>query len=64
MVQKNKGHTQELGDLIRIPIQEAGLFKESILGILDLIKVEDCNRVQQEYIKNIYRLLEYFSKSE
>ncbi|SHO65371.1 hypothetical protein [Algoriphagus zhangzhouensis] len=63
-MQRNKGHTQELGDLIQIPIQEAGLFKESILGILDLIKVEDCNRVQQEYIKNIYRLLEYFSKSE
>ncbi|WP_268035801.1 hypothetical protein [Algoriphagus sp. PAP.12] len=68
MIDRNKGHTKELDGIIQIPGAEAGLFRDSLLKILDLVKLEECSsdihrKVQREDIKHIYRLLEYFSKS-
>jgi len=60
-VQRNKGDTQDLEKSVLIPKNEASHFKESILRILENLKLENCNKVQQDDIKNIYKLLEYFS---
>ena len=71
---RNKGDTQDLEKSILIPRNEASLFRESILRILALVKLEDCKsddpiklgerKVQQADIKHIYQLLEYFSDKE
>ena len=74
MIHRNKGDTQDLEKSILIPRNEASQFRESILRILALVKLEDCKsdkqishgdrKVQQADIKHIYQLLEYFSDKE
>ena len=71
---RNKGDTQDLEKSVLIPRNEASQFRESILRILALVKLEDCKsdkqislgdrKVQQADIKHIYQLLEYFSDKE
>lgn len=64
MLQRNKGDTQDLENSVLIPKDEASHFKESILRVLEKLELENCNKVQQADIKNIYKLLEYFSFKE
>ncbi|MBN7817504.1 hypothetical protein [Algoriphagus pacificus] len=74
MIHRNKGDTQDLEKSVLIPRNEASQFRESILRILALVKLEDCKsdkqishverKVQQADIKHIYQLLEYFSDKE
>ncbi|PZX49956.1 hypothetical protein LV84_04146 [Algoriphagus ratkowskyi] len=64
MVPINKGDTQDLEKSVLIPKNEASHFKESIVRILGNLKLENCSKVQQTDIKNIYKLLEYFSDKE
>lgn len=64
MLQRNKGDTQDLEKSVLIPKSETSQFQESILRILEKLELENCNKVQQADIKNIYKLLEYFSFKE
>ncbi|WP_339880596.1 hypothetical protein [uncultured Algoriphagus sp.] len=64
MLERNKGDTQDLEKSVLIPKDEASHFKESILRVLEKLELENCNKVQQTDIKNIYKLLEYFSFKE
>ena len=64
MIQRNKGDTQDLEKSVLIPKDEASHFKESILRVLEKLELDNCNKVQQADIKNIYKLLEYFSFKE
>ncbi|WP_425639455.1 hypothetical protein ACPUEN_07395 [Algoriphagus yeomjeoni] len=69
MLERNKGDTQDLEKSVLIPKNEASHFKESILRILERVKLENCDsdthrKVQLDDIKNIYKLLEYFSDKE
>ena len=64
MIYRNKGDTQDLEKSVLIPKNEASHFRESILRILIKVELEKSDKVQQSDIKNIYKLLEYFSVIE
>tara|TARA_R110002020_G_scaffold409411_4_gene619172 strand:- start:111 stop:308 length:198 start_codon:yes stop_codon:yes gene_type:complete len=63
-IEGNKADTQDLEKSVLIPKNETSQFQESLIRIMDYVKLEDCNKVQQADIKNIYRLLEYFSEDK
>lgn len=62
MIQRNKGDTQLNGLSLRIDKEEASRFRESLIRILDRIEVLESDQVQLKDIKEIFKLLEYFSK--
>ncbi|MDG1277538.1 MAG: hypothetical protein P8O16_09680 [Algoriphagus sp.] len=64
MIYRNKGDTQDLDKSVLIPKNEASQFKDSLLRTLELVELENSNQVQQEDIKNIYKLLAYFTENE
>ncbi|PZX59355.1 hypothetical protein LV84_01386 [Algoriphagus ratkowskyi] len=64
ITERNKGDTQDLEDSILIPKEQVDQFSNSLVRILDMIDLENCDRVQREDIKNVYRLLTYFYKVE
>ena len=64
MLERNKGDTQDLEKSVLIPKNETCQFQESLIRIMDYVKLEDCNKVQQADIKNIFKLLEYFSETK
>ena len=59
---RNKGDTQLNGLFLRIDQEEVSKFRDSLIRILDRIEVLESNQVQQEDIKEVFKLLEYFSK--
>lgn len=61
MVQRNKGDTQDFEKSVLIPFEEVKPLKESLLRVLTTVKLEKSKSVQREDVKNIYKLLEYFS---
>ena len=62
MLERNKGDTQLNGLSLRIDKEEASRFRESLIRILDRIEVLESDQVQLKDIKEIFKLLEYFSK--
>lgn len=61
MIQRNKGDTQDFEKSVLIPFEEVKPLKESLLRVLTTVKLEKSKSVQREDVKNIYKLLEYFS---
>jgi len=64
MIHRNKGDTQDVERSVLIPFEEVKPFKEALLRVLKTVKLEKCKSVQREDVKQIYKLLEYFSPKE
>lgn len=60
----NRGATQEFAKSVLIPRDQAFRFRDSLLRILQLVELEESDRVQQEDIKNVYQLLECIIENE
>ncbi len=61
-MERNKGDTQEKAIPISINEEEALRFRQSLIRLLDRIEVQASDQIQLVDIKEIYKLLEYFSK--
>ena len=61
---RNKGDTTIQEFWIKIPPVEVIEFKKSLINLLQIVKLENCDRAQQTDIKNIFKLLDYFSESQ
>ena len=59
---RNKGDTETNGFSLHLNQEEASRFRESLIRLLDRIEVQESDQVQLEDIKEIFKLLEYFSK--
>ena len=64
MLQRNKGDTIITDSWIKIPSIEVIDFKKSLINLLQLVELEKCDRAQQSDIKNIFKLLDYFSENQ
>lgn len=64
MINRNKGDTQDLEKSVLIPADEVNQFRESIIRVLELVKLEKCNRVQLGHIKKMYKLLESLAEKD
>lgn len=62
MIQRNKGDTQLNGLSLQVDQEEASRIRESLIRILDRIEVLESDQVQLYDIKEVFKLLEYFSK--
>ncbi len=62
MIQRNKGHTQKFEMSFRFESSQVSKFKDAIIRILDRVKVQESDQVQLNDVKEIYKLLEYFSE--
>ena len=62
MIERNKGDTEELGLRINLDVNQASRFKNALIRILDKVEIQTGDQVQQEDIKEIFRLLDYFSE--
>lgn len=45
-------------------MDEVDQFRESIIRVLEMVKLEKCNKVQLGQIKKVYQLLDYFSQKD
>ncbi|OOG69920.1 hypothetical protein B0E43_19615 [Algoriphagus sp. A40] len=59
---RNKGDTQFSGLSLQLDQEETSRFRESLIRLLDRIEVQASDQVQLNDIKEIFKLLEYFSK--
>ena len=59
---RNKGDTQLNGLSLQLDQEEASRIRESLIRILDRIEVLESDQVQLYDIKEVFKLLEYFSK--
>jgi len=63
MIERNKGDTKELGLKMSLDANEVSKFRKALIRILERVEVQDSNQAQQEDIKEIFKLLDYFSES-
>lgn len=61
MIERNKGDTKELGLQLRLNANEVGKFRTALIRILERVEVQSSDQAQQEDIKEIFKLLDYFS---
>lgn len=61
MIQRNKGDTSPIGLQVILQVDQATKYKNALIRILNRISVEDSDQAQQEDIKEIFKLLDYFS---
>ena len=59
--ERNKGHTQDFQETILIPGSLVCRLNESLQRLLSIVDLEKSDKVQRDDVKNIYKLLEYFS---
>ncbi|RIW13103.1 hypothetical protein D0X99_16970 [Algoriphagus lacus] len=64
MIERNKGDTEELGPRINLDANQASRFKNALIRILEKVEIQSGDQVQQEDIKEIFRLLDYFSETK
>lgn len=64
MIERNKGDTKELGLQMSLDANEVSKFRKALIRILERVEVQDSNQAQQEDIKEIFKLLDYFSESK
>lgn len=62
MLERNKGDTKEKVIPIQIKEEEVKRFREALIRILNQIEIQTGDQVQLEDIKEVFKLLEYFSK--
>ncbi|WP_297337988.1 hypothetical protein [Algoriphagus sp.] len=62
MIQRNKGDTQRLNVHFSLEANQASKIKEALIRTLDRILVQETDQEQLNDIREIYKLLEYFSE--
>ena len=64
MIQRNKGDTKELGLQLSLDALEVAKFRNALIRLLERVEVQNSDQEQQEDIKDIFKLLDYFSESK
>lgn len=62
MLERNKGDTPKAGIQISLEVEQATKVKDALIRILSQIPVQESNQVQLNDIKEIFKLLDHFSK--
>ena len=63
MIERNKGDTQRLHVQVSLQADQALKIREALIRTLDRIPVQDSDQVQLNDIREIFKLLEYFSET-
>ncbi|SEG10970.1 hypothetical protein [Algoriphagus boritolerans] len=63
-MERNKGDTEEKPIPILIPEEEAQRFRIALIRLLERIEVQASDQVQLDDIKEVFKLLEHFSKQD
>jgi sulfur relay (sulfurtransferase) DsrF/TusC family protein len=64
MIQRNKGDTPRIGIQINLEVEQAARYKDALIRILSQIPVQESDQVQLNDIKEVFKLLDYFSESK
>lgn len=62
MIERNKGHTIESTESVRIPCKDVIPLRDSLLKLLELVELNNSKKVQLKDVKNIYKLLDFLTK--